>query len=925
MKRSTTLLKVHLLSRFKIIVLLILPLLMMLTSCNLRENSLLPPGLDPRLYVTSNSIDVYMDHLIRSENDNAYIYIKKESIADNSLWYGDIVHFRKTVGLSERDSLAFSTTTTSLTECYQIDIERAGNKIILDSLPSFATIYCDLNHSNRLDQTWNVSLRYQLKAEQNNVSTYGNGRGFFDIDGNGCIELQNPGTSKIMNLSAVSKDVEALIYTETDYLHIWLPGSYVSSAGNLSLGINDSLTTQEIDKIQDIYPGFALNTAILDLTTSNEPDTSDPVILYWRLASQQRFTQQWVQMSDARINSWLAGNDTWVISDGNLISFVGSAGKYFLLTPVAAQQTLDFPLDGTYSQVYLQDLWLDFRSQVLADTSLRIDLDPETDSIVSNYFSGSPYTLFSNYQDLDISFYQNGSILESITPASWIEFGFRNSLQASGSTRLTRVFRSQNADHIDYKTLAESYDASHYMVESGFVYFSAVKSGKYLWGDVSEDAAQQNFPCLKTEVSFQTNRGYVIWNDPANPCSSLTMEYGVSLNTTHPWLNGQPYTYNGVQTLFNLITFDWKKHRGNTLPANTFVIYKQSSPVQNIVNVSLASDDPRFVWYEAASEYAHNTFRYQYGAVNISPAFPGYIFDAGSQGPADTAQLRLYPTMTFDNFDWEYYSSVSTTPSGTPVLNIAKLTSVPDTYGILANQYSLSELTPAYSLSISGSSDFYQSQLPYIRIKEPSRPQNLLFSVYEGTSYRIYPYAQSDQDDAWHFNYSGGHVGFYLSSDAVYTPMVDNDPHLSVTTTVSGNSQDHIVSLYQAQLNVPSALIGTPVPLSSHITLTQVPDFTAPITPLNAYFLNFTTSAGVQYDPAFYSQVTALSLPYIYVPIPEYTTGQSHRLFFRSLTGVLTEFTYVQAFSTSPLNEYIMVGNCAVCLVNSPGWFYVTL
>lgn len=53
----------------------------LLASCNLRENSLLPPNLNPKDYVESSTIGVYSDHLIKSENDNSYLYIPKEASA----------------------------------------------------------------------------------------------------------------------------------------------------------------------------------------------------------------------------------------------------------------------------------------------------------------------------------------------------------------------------------------------------------------------------------------------------------------------------------------------------------------------------------------------------------------------------------------------------------------------------------------------------------------------------------------------------------------------------------------------------------------------------------------------------------------------------------------------------------------------------
>lgn len=329
----------------------------------------------------------------------------------------------------------------------------------------------------------------------------------------------------------------------------------------------------------------------------------------------------------------------------------------------------------------------------------------------------------------------------------------------------------------------------------------------------------------KPETSIQTNRGYVTWNDAAAG-GSLLLEYGVSLPAGHPWLSGQPYVFPSQTALLRITAFDRAKKRSASLPANTFIVLKHPKALNNVINFSPDADYPRFVWYKAASALAHNTFIYQDGALRISPAWPGFLFNAGSLEPAAAASLRLYPRMTFDNYDWEYHANANTAPTGSPVLQIQRLTSVPDTYGILAGQYDLTQLAPAYSFAVTGSGDFYLSQLPWLRIRQSVRSQSLLFSIYEGEFYRIYPYFQAASDDSWHFSYAEGHVGFFLSSDAIYAPMTDASPHQSVSTIVASNTSDIIVSLYQAQLTLPRELLGNPVPLNSRIILSEAVNFT---------------------------------------------------------------------------------------------------
>ncbi len=894
----------------------------MMASCNLRENTLLPPGLDPKLYVRSNTIKVYKDHLIKSDNDDAYLYIKKENIADDMLWYGDVVRLKQVDNLTERDSLAFAQSAIALTKAYEISVERSGVKTVLDSIPGFATLYTDLNNSRGMSAAWVVQLRYKLDADLIPVGSFGQNRCSFEIDGTGEAELQNPGTGAQFVLDDRGCRVEMLHYSGARKLQMWFPEEYLAASGRAEVNILDAVPTADLNLLQAVYPGFVLNTEVLELQTQSDPGAADVPILHWELESSGKFAPEWLRISESGLHGWPQGSDTWILSEGKLISFVSAPGRYMLLSPLEAQQTLELPLDGSFSQLYFQDLWLDLRDQSVPDTRLRIEFQPSTESLVSAYFSGAPYSLLGSNQALRLQFIQSSTEIETLPDNKWLELGFRNNLGSLDNSRLFRVFRDAKSCHIDYKTLGESYDAGHFSLSGDYVYSGIAASGVYLLGNVTEGSKQQSFPFLRSDSSFQTQRGSVSWNEPSGGFSSLVLEYGAPLPAGHPWLSGQPYQLDS--SLFKIWASNSARKTSPELPANTFITLNHNGALKNLVNFSPAPEYPRFVWYKSAASFAHNTFIYSGGALQISPAFPGYLINAGTQNTESASALRLYPRMLFDNYDWEYYADSGQAFSDIPVLNVSRLASIPDSHGVLSSQYQLSPIAPVYRFSVTGSPDFYANHLPYLRVRQSSRAQNLLFSIYEGDLYRIYPYMQAETDDPWHFTIQDGHVGFNLAGNALYAPVIDNNPHVSVNTVVNSAAQDHIVSLYQAQLTLPRQLIGSVVPLTSRIHLRVATDFTSPIPALNAYFLDFRNSAGTQFNPQFYSQSQYDVLPYLYVPIPDYVPGQTHRLFYRRMDGSVTEFEFVQTFSATATNEYIMAGNCAVGLIDGPGWYYVT-
>jgi hypothetical protein len=68
-----------------IIMLVLLPAIWAMTSCNLRENVLLPPNLTPEDYIQSSLITSKANYLIKSTNDNSYLLIDQQAITDSIL------------------------------------------------------------------------------------------------------------------------------------------------------------------------------------------------------------------------------------------------------------------------------------------------------------------------------------------------------------------------------------------------------------------------------------------------------------------------------------------------------------------------------------------------------------------------------------------------------------------------------------------------------------------------------------------------------------------------------------------------------------------------------------------------------------------------------------------------------------------------
>jgi len=253
-------------------------------------------------------------------------------------------------------------------------------------------------------------------------------------------------------------------------------------------------------------------------------------------------------------------------------------------------------------------------------------------------------------------------------------------------------------------------------------------------------------------------------------------------------------------------------------------------------------------------------------------------------------------------------------------LRIVKSAALNDPYQVLQNQYDLQYLSPAYSFSMLNNADFYQDFQPYIRIKHPSRSQDLLISVSEEEYYRIYSYPEGELADGWHFMNTDGHYAFYLPYDAQYAIARDLYPHTSAQISLSAGQNGHL-SLYQAQVFMPQEQIGSSIAAGSLLKLQELDSVAPGINFRSAYRIGMTDAEGSPLSPDFFSQ-TIEPWPYLYIPVPDYVPDEPLRVFYRDLSGNVQELIRMDNFSEFPDSEFIVIGNCAVAFINNPGVFY---
>jgi hypothetical protein len=904
--------------------LFLMALLLVLSACNIREDALLPPDLSAADYLTGNKINTYANYLVKSANDDSYLLVDKNAIADSLINYGDEIVFRKVPNFASRDSLALQNGAQPRTNTYEYSVKRAGQTIELSSANPLGTVYTELTGNNA--NLFMVNFSYYLQASPIQPATYGSHRAYFPVTQTGefCLyslpeqdnpELQHSGTAALHAL---------MLDSSGNQLAVNFPASYCIAAGTINLGMSPGLEQTDQSNLQNFFPNAAISTPIIELHTGSATGT-EVAVLRLSTPSKGYFGKLWTRLTTNYAYTWPAifpdaTTENWWQENNRLYSFITNSGKYFLLSPLDTQNEVIIPLDGSYSQVFLQDLWFDINGLSLANTSMKLKLNPNTTTLVSDYFNANPFTITGSHQAFEISFWEGSAPLASLPNDAWIEFGFRSSLSATANDRLFRIYRDSHEDLLTYKTSSDTYDATHYSRIGNYVYLGISSSATYLYGSITDSATKQNIAWHKAKQYLQTANSIVSWDDSTKRSySSLSLDLDPAI-PVHPWLQGEPLSVSNTHGLANF-SFYQGTSPTSTLPANFSLSLPYVTEPDNVVLFNNASY-PRIKNYVPGTTFTGDSFVAADNRIVIYPEFPGTIFSA-TVSYTNPMALRAFSTMTFVFGDLRIYTYGTAPESASAVFNITRSNALTDPYQILANQYSLSQTSPVYTVNTNDDANYANFQ-PMLFFKRNTRDQNLLIYENNGDYYRLYPYNQSDSFDPYAFMIDGGYNGISLAYSGSYASYTDSNPHNTVHVPVTTATRDAVLSLYQAQLVLPAFFIGPTIPLASTLRLDKLSALPGVPNLLTAYQLQMNNSSGQALAPDFYNVVGATQMPYVYLPVSQISSLATARMFYRNTLGQTTELTRVQTFGDNFANEFIVVGNSFICTVKNPGLFYIT-
>jgi hypothetical protein len=603
-----------------IIMLVLLPAIWAMTSCNLRENVLLPPNLTPEDYIQSSLITSKANYLIKSTNDNSYLLIDQQAITDSIIQIGDAIAFQETVSFAGRDTLHIAYQ-TEISPSLGLFVIRNGVSIAL-TFPHnypYITCYTDLNtdfSSNAI--IYCLNLYIWLDGNVSFPAQYAKNRISYHPFGTGSNQLFSTGSvTSSVSFTANPGNHYVWMNGTQDRVSLFLPVTIANTEIEISsIAQLDSVST---NKIQGVFLSFAIFSSIIDIQASQPLGTTNsaPLIKMQNNALPNRFPLQWIVVAPNQLFAWESSPETWVMTGNDLIAPCRFNGTYLLIVPLENQSELNIPLDVGLKQIYARNFWFDLQNVNSSGTTLNIQTDFTATSAFQNYFSGHPYTLSGTGDKLKLSFTQNGVELKDLPSSNWIELGFMPAAYSS-SKSWVRYYENSTESFVSYKTSAPAYDASHYSYANGFIYTSVTGSGDYVFSQMSISDTSVEIPFLKPIGKIQMDKATLAW-DNIQTGITLNLDYDYTGSTGYQsYFSGHPYSLNGAIDKLRL-SFYQNGTKLYNLPSSAWIelgfIPSSVDPDNRWIRFYEGANEDLITYKTLAGVYDETHFSYAYGMV----------------------------------------------------------------------------------------------------------------------------------------------------------------------------------------------------------------------------------------------------------------------------------------------------------------------
>jgi hypothetical protein len=905
-------------------------LIILISGCDQRHNSKLPTGISPFDYIESNVIGETSNYLVRSNNDDFYLYINKQVIADSVLKKGDFIWFSHTLSLADRDSIAISDGMNPITDALYFYVYRDSVIIPMQFNPGMIKLY-----TKPLASLSNVKvLRFDEKFISSDDVT-----GISIDKGNAIIPITKTGFFQFYQEEYIAISVQFngngnAFYAWHPDFSMFLPADTQWNGKHLkfiSLGI---LSTAQQTQVEHIFPNFALADKIISYELTGTVTTNlYPQIRIWKHPS--RFTPQMVVLqpgTPGEILSLDSVDDLWVDQVTYKDVFCKYPGTYCYVIPMTEQNQITIPLDGSFSQLYFNRFYIDLRGTVLSNGSLNIDLSSYGRTLPAIY-NGTVFNVTDPKLPITFSFMQNGTALATLPDSLWMEVGV--SLPAGTDTSGQQWFGYHLDDSIEeefYYTQGSAYDTTHFSVANQYLFFPLAVSGLYFLGTDSNTSQSFTIPVIRDAGYYQVRNMVIDYSGAQTANLShyyLNMQPQVDLNQSI--FQGQPYQMSGTQAAFRAGFYQdgsWT----DTVPSSHIIQYSSSrkSRTNHVLIYDNANKWQKTVLLKSGNQVDDTHFVQSGSDYTIGGVMGGtYLLTNIENISSTNVDFALYSHLFLD-FDRLklFHDTSDSEPTGYKLRARIDQT-FPDTRNIIQNQYQFQQISWNYHITAINpaaqvDTTFLKQYLPVLYFAQTQRPTPLLVHLNQDKDYRIYTYPQGTALTGYNFITANGFDGVIPSYNGDYCAFNDLATHSSITTLIHATTTELITSLYQAEFILPAYFVGTAFPIGYKINLGVTTDAPTGIQLISGYKLTFLDNNDNTVDLHLIQNYLTDKYPYIYLPFPPEQNPSGIHVRYVGPLGAITEYERVDNFSGNNALEYIVVGNCVILSVDARGSYLIS-
>jgi hypothetical protein len=905
-------------------------LLVLISGCDQRHNAKLPTGISPFDFIESNVIGDTSNYLVRSNNDDSYLFIDKQTIQDGILKKGDYLWFSHVKSLSDRDSIAIAGGMTPITNGLYFYIYRDSTMIPMQFNTGMIKLYTVPSATLS-----NVKvLRFdELYITSDNVA------GIAMDHNNAVIPISKTGFFQFYEQGEMSSFVEITGNGNNNYawhpdFSIFLPADTQWNGKHLKFTEQTGLTYTQHTQIENIFPSFAQTEKVITYELTGAVTTTEyPQIRMWKQPS--RFNPQLVVFTtgeNSEILSLDSVDELWIDQVTYKDIFCKYAGTYSFVTPLADQNQITIPLDGTFSQLYFNRFYIDLRGTTLPNGNLNIDLSGYGRTLPDIY-NGTIFDVNDPKIPISFSFTQNGVSIGTLPDSLWMEVGL--SLPVGTDVTQQKLFGYHLDSTIEeefYYTQSSSYDANHFSVANQYLFFPLAVSGLYFLGTDSNTSTSFTIPVIRDAANYQIRNTNVTYSGAqiAN-LSHYYLNLQPSIDLNQPIFQGKPYQLANTVASFQAGFYQngtWTE----TVPSNHVIRFNSGrrSRTNHVLIYDNANNWQKTILLKQGTEIDETHFIQTGSVYTIGGIIGGtYLLTSVENIYATDIDFQLYghQYIDFDRLKL-YHDTDDIVPTGYK-MHVRIDQAFPDTRNILSTQYQLQQTSWNYHVSAinqSGAADttFLQTYLPVLYFARTQRNTPLLVHLNQDKDYRIYTYPQGTTLTGYNFISNDGFDEVVPSYNGDYCAFSDLAEHTSITTNIQATNTELITSLYQAEFILPSYFVGTAFPIGYKIDLATTTQAPNGIQLISGYKLSFMDNTGSVIDRHLIQNYVTDKYPYIYLPFPPAQDPTTIHVRYVGPLGAITEYTRVDSFSGSNALEYIVIGNCVILSVDARGNYIIS-